>query len=402
MKNFITIAAHNTIENMKSEADIICPGKGDQLVIQKAIDDCISTGKNIYLLNGTYVIDDFYDMGDGGPKCSLCVPNCRREIYILGQNFTYIKDGGGVIFYVPESTLDSIDEESVDVLRTTWTNRGITSGAALKFENISIALSCNQKPIRCIDLRRCDRVEIKNVRLTAYYDMDAGLGKPPVVPAEGCIGLTMTDGSNNCFSEYTNVFAFGFYEGFQAGGEHVVMTACGAAMCYYGYTFGNYEINCGANHPITLINCCDERNVCLPLFNICGDEAGGKRIQGDQEVTMISYNIERIAAQCPGGVLGDVMREVHPGTWKGNIDFTAQLAWCCTNEKHFQMWENDGSGTGFKTRNNCHKHLCSTEERLSYYPMYGQQIFDTDLNKMLICVDPSSKKWVDLNGNIVS
>jgi hypothetical protein len=178
------------------------------------------------------------------------------------------------------------------------------------------------------------------------------------------------------------------------------MINCGAIMCYYGHTFGNYKLNCGANHPITLINCMDERNVNLPLFNDCGDGDGhGGRLHGEQEVTMISFNIERLAEQTPGGVLGDLMREVTPGTFKGQIEFTAQPAWCHTNEKNFQLWENDGSGKGFKTRNSCHKLVCDTKERLSYYPMLGQQIFDTDLNKMLICIDPATKKWVDFNGN---
>jgi hypothetical protein len=45
-----------------------------------------------------------------------------------------------------------------------------------------------------------------------------------------------------------------------------------------------------------------------------------------------------------------------------------------------------------------HKTVCGTEERLSYYPSLGQQIFDTDLNKLLICVDADNKKWVDANG----
>ena len=93
------------------------------------------------------------------------------------------------------------------------------------------------------------------------------------------------------------------------------------------------------------------------------------------------------------------MREEIPGTWKGNIDFTAQCAWNSTNSKDFQLWENDGSGSGIKTRNNCHKTVCTTAERLSYYPTLGQQIFDTDLNKMVICIDPQQKKWVDFNGN---
>ena len=71
------------------------------------------------------------------------------------------------------------------------------------------------------------------------------------------------------------------------------------------------------------------------------------------------------------------------------------------NTEDFQLWENDGSGAGFKTRNNCHKLICTTKERINYYPTYGQQIFDTDLNKMLICIDPANKKWVDYNGNEV-
>ena len=71
------------------------------------------------------------------------------------------------------------------------------------------------------------------------------------------------------------------------------------------------------------------------------------------------------------------------------------------NEVHFQLWENDGSGSGFRTRNSCHKLACSTEERLSYYPTYCQQIYDTDLKKSLICIDPANKTWVDAMGNEV-
>ena len=253
-----------------------------------------------------------------------------------------------------------------------------------------------------MDLRRCDRIDAKNVFFLGYAEMSGGLGNPPVVATEGCIGLTMTDGSNHSYSNLKNVGASGFYEGIQISGEHVVLINCNAIMNYYGYTFGNYGISCGANHPITLINCMDERNVCLPLFNSCGDsDKQGNRMQGLQEVSMISFNIERFPQQTPGQVLKDLMKEVYPGTWRGNIDFTAQPGWNHINEVNFPIWENDGSGSGFKTRNIAHKTVCSSEERLSYYPMLGQQIFDTTLNKMVVCVDPANKKWVDFLGNEV-
>lgn len=394
--SYVTVAAADSTNEAKAAADFVCTGKNDELTIQAAVDKCAAECKNVYLFNGCYRIDAFYDKQDGGISCAICFPNAMREIKFIGQNSIYQKDGIGVRLYVTEKALDSV-EDDVDVIRTVWTKAGISNGSALAIENISVGLSHNQKPVRCIDLRRCDRPELKNIKLIAFIDMEAGLGKPPVPAIEGCIGLTTTDGSNAHYSNYTNVSATGFYEAIQVSGEHVVLINCAAIMNVYGYTFGNYKVNCGANHPITLINCMDERNVNLPLFNACGD-AG---IQGGQEVTMISFNIERIAEQTPGKVLGDLMREVHPGTWCGNIDFTAQPAWGHINEKNFQLWENDGSGTGFRTRNNNHKTVCSTAERLSYYPTYAQQIFDTDLNKMVICVDVENKKWVDFNGNTV-
>ena len=119
--------------------------------------------------------------------------------------------------------------------------------------------------------------------------------------------------------------------------------SCGATGGRYGFTFGNYPTNCGGNHSLTLINCMDERNINLPLFNQCGDSDGrGGRLQGGQEVTLISFNMERVERQTPGGKLGDLMREMYPGTWRGSIDFTLQPDWCCTNSVDCPIRENGG------------------------------------------------------------
>ncbi len=408
---YIYIAASNSTEEYKSKADYVCSGTNDELIIQKAIDLCIEQDKNLFILNGKYNIDAFYDRSDNGPATAICIPNAHREIKIIGQNHEYgmqKRYDNGVVFYVSQNALNTIKNDSVDVIRGTWTRNGIQNGSSLNMENIAVVLANNSHPIRCVDLRRTDRVDLKNISLISYGDSIApnskvGLVIPPSIPAKGCIGLTMTDGSNYDYSNYTNVQAWGFDEGIQVGGEHVVCINCGATMGNYGFTFGNYEVNCGSNHPITLINCLDERNINLPYFGKwCGDSDGkGSRLVGNQEITLIGFNIERVAAQTPGGKLGDLMKEEIPGSWCGNIEFTAQPAWCAINEVNFKLWESDGSGSKIKTRNICHKTVCSTAERNSYYPTLGQQVFDTDLNKMLICIDTDKKLWVDFLGNKV-
>jgi hypothetical protein len=69
------------------------------------------------------------------------------------------------------------------------------------------------------------------------------------------------------------------------------------------------------------------------------------------------------------------------------------------NSVDLPLWAEDGSGKGFRTINNAQKSACTSAERRSYYPQYMQQIFDLDLNKLLICIDPSKRKWVDALGN---
>ena len=405
----VIVAAANSYEESKKQADFVCGGKNDELTIQKALEKCDRENKRLQLLNGMYHIDGFYDFDDSGDRTAILIPRKWKEISIIGQNHEYgfqKNIDNGVVLYVSAEALDSVGSQGADVLRGEWTRAGIQNGASLRMENIAVMLADNRRKIRCIDLRRTDRAELKNITLVSYADdilkKGTGLDNPPGMPAEGCIGLTMTDGSNNSYSNYVNVQTYGFDEGIQVGGEHVVLINCGCAMGNYGFTFGNYHSSCGSNHPITLINCMDERNVNMPLFNRCGDDSkNGRWMQGRQEVTFINFNMERVEHKTPTGKHGSFMREVHPGTWRGRMEITIQPDWNALNSTCCQIWENDGSGSGIKTVNSAHKSMCGTGERMSYYPTLGQQIFDTDLNKPVICVDPQKRKWVDFNGNPV-
>lgn len=42
--DYIYIAANNNTEEFKSKADFVCSGSGDELTLQKAIDECVNMG----------------------------------------------------------------------------------------------------------------------------------------------------------------------------------------------------------------------------------------------------------------------------------------------------------------------------------------------------------------------
>ena len=405
---WVRVAAADSRSEARSAADFVCTGTNDEAVIQRAVDLCRMNGKQMFLFAGLYRLGSVRDFGDGGPRAAICLRNMHREFAMIGERRQVTgtpKDMlvNGIVLYLQPEALAGLGEESVDILRGEWSKRGIMNGSALRMENIAVFAPDSQHPLRAIDLQRVNSAELRNVQIRAFGTATLnGLvypyGNPPPPHPEN-IGITLTDGSNNVPVNLLNVSATGFGQGFQVGGEHVVMISCSATFGGYGFTFGNYPYHCGFNHPITLINCCDEQNINLPLFNSCGDNGGD--LHGRQEVTMVSFNCERVAAHAPGKKLGDLMREVRPGTWRGNISFTRQPRWNAINSVDEPIWAEDGSGTGFVTRNNAHRPACGSDERRSYYPQYMQQVYDTDLDKLLICTDPAKRIWRDTMGTVV-
>lgn len=405
---WLRVAASNSRTQARESADFVCTGTNDEQTIQHAIDACKTSGKQLFLFAGLYKLDAVTDFGDAGPKAAICIRNMHREFAIVGERRQitgYPKDMlvNGVVLYLQPHSLAAAEGKSIDIVRGEWSKQGILNGSALKMENIAIFAPSSQEPLRALDLQRVNSVELHNIVLRAFgtailNGLTYPYGNPPAPNIEN-IGVTLTDGSNNAPVNLVNVSAAGFGQGFQVGGEHVVMINCSAVFGLYGFTFGNYPYHCAFNHPITMINCCDEQNVNLPLFNSCGDNGG--ELHGCQEVTMISFNCERVADHVPGKKLGSLMREVKPGTWRGNISFTRQPKWNAINSVDEPIWAEDGSGRAFVTRNNAHALACTTAERLKYYPQYMQQVFDTDLNKLLICVDPPKRIWCDAMGNVI-
>ena len=410
---WVKVAAADSSAAAKAAADFVCPGTNDQEVLQAALDRCKNEERDLFLYNGVYMIDAFSERADKGPRAAVCIPNMKRNFVLRGQSFFQAgrdtSPSNGVVLYARSDIWRTAGDGIPSVLRGEWTKNGIGSlfGGGLRIENVSVFICDAQHPARCIDLRCNDGVEVRNMRLRGMGDRcmrgDAFPYRkfgPLPVPHIDAIGITMTGGSNLPLARYDNIYVSGFGQAFQVGGEHVICNDCLANFNLYGWTFGNYEFGTphGAadNHPIVLINCGDEQNVHLPLFAKCGDHGG--RIHGLQSVTMIGMDFERVPGYTIGGKTGDNMRETLPGTWRGRIEYTMQPAWHATNAVHQALWAEDGSGSGFETRNLAHKRIGTSAERRTYYPHLGQQYFDTDLGKLLICTDPAKHKWVDAMG----
>ena len=408
---WVKVAAANSSAAATSAADFVCTGEHDEETIQRAIDLCAADGRGLLLHNGLYRIDAFRDWGDGGPRAAVRVPLVRRTFAIEGTEAFQNGDGAvpedlsnwrnGVVWYVREEAWETAGEGVPSVLRGAWCRTSSQNATGIRIANVSVFVCDPQRPVRCIDCRWWDAVRARDMTLFAigrriieHDEHPYRKFGPLKMPHHDCIGLTMTSGSNTPVSRFDNILAIGFGQGIQAGGEHVVCNDCYASKGLYGWTFGNYEYSRGAhNHPIVLVNCADEQNVHLPLFAAESDAS-----YKHQSVTMIGCNFERMAHLVIGGKLGDGMREAKPGTWRGRIEYTDMPGEASPNEVELPLWEPDGSGSGFETRNLAHKRVGTSAERRSYHPFPGQQFFDTDLGKLLVCADPAKRLWVDALG----
>ena len=60
-----------------------------------------------------------------------------------------------------------------------------------------------------------------------------------------------------------------------------------------------------------------------------------------------------------------------------------------------------GIGANLKSRNNAQKQMRSTAERLGYAPNYMQQVWDTDKNRLCVCIGPDKPLLVGAMGKKV-
>lgn len=419
----VLVASSETSDDIKESADYVCTGTNDETVIQQAINFIASKGGGkVRLSNGTFYIGSF-SQSDTGGYSALILPQTsgyNYNIEILGASlqFGWTKSSTyseGTKIEITESCYESLSSGTAyTIIRSGYVASlmNTPSHVSMILRDMLFLIPSNQKKITCIDNLYTNRVLIERVQFRAYKpNYDGYTSGTPQVATEGCIAMRSMGGSNSgCLADYRNMSAFGFYEGFKLGSEHIIGLNLSAIYCVYGYTFGNYHWANVMAHPITLINCCDERNVNLPLFVDNGfaqsnGYTNASSTTGYQAITMIDFNIERgDTSATPGGVIGDLATESTPGKFRGSIEYTMTYgsgSGYNSNNTTQYFWAS-GSGEGFVSRNQAQTLGGTSATRRTYAPNYLQQYYDTTAGKMLWCVDPANKTWKDADGNTVS
>ena len=400
--NVINIAAFDSSATDKDNADYICDGINDEEEINNAINN---HGSNITvnLFKGTYYIDSFNEY-DGFEKSAIVVKpigNSYRSVLIKGQRHYY----NGTKIVVRESAFSQISADdkvpsAFNVLSTTnQTGNDNQAFWYVSLQDLFISIPNGNNPCIIVNLQNAGCGEEKNLRISAFGTNEFPEYKPsdynPENISHGIVGIRAFHGwTYGDTVRFDNICVWGCYHGFELGAEHMIVSCCRTRYNYCGWTFGSYykDLKRGAfDHPITLINCCDEKSLYGPKFEYCGLlNTNDYNIEYDtklQCVTFIDWNME---------VPTYPAEETTPGIFCGTVQFSAGGG-TYGNSKRVKFWK-EGSGLNFRTINSSHSLGGSSEERKKYIPMYMQQYYDMDLNKLLIY---NGENWVDCSGNII-
>ena len=382
----VYVAAANSAEADKSAADFVCTGKNDEAVLNQAI-EALVRGGTVKLADGDYYIDAFPHEGNTAVLFGYNEGRARTINFVGGTENKGYNTRFGVGIHVTEAAMAVMDVEKGPYRVFCGTAKkpkapGVffkyTFVNNVNFSDIQVLFHDASKPVRGIDGSCFGNMLLDMVGVyTENYFNDRFLRRKPAKPAKGSIGVLSCHGANDEASRlgYNFVNVGGLHTGFAFQGvEHLVLKACTASRCCYGYrTIG------ALRKTMTWINCCDEGNTHLPLF--CGSG----------HLTALDFNIERFSADSipdsPDGP-GSAAKEDRPGAWHGHISYTLE-----GNAFGLKRFWADGSGLNVRTENLNH----SRTERPKF-PEYLETYFDKKTNKTLTW---NGSIWVDAMGTPV-
>ena len=160
----VWLAASDSRPAAKAAADYVCTGTNDELVIQRAIDDCAASGRQLFVFAGLYRLDAVHEFDDGGPRAAVVIRNMHRTFELVGERRYVIgwpkgMETNGVVFYLRPEALPK-DGTSVDIVRGEWSKEGIMNGSALNMENLVIWAPDSQHNLRALEGGRLCRAHV--------------------------------------------------------------------------------------------------------------------------------------------------------------------------------------------------------------------------------------------------
>lgn len=388
------VCAANSSEWDKLRADYICTGSHDETVINEAINRVKKQIGTVELCDGDYYIDGFsnYLLAGKTEKVAICV---KKDAIGVGVTLTGKSTGKpqNAVLHINESAFDGLNDETPSVISGGSSETGYVGGCGFNVRHLKIELPNTKHKCIAVNYQHSYWGIIDSCTLTCL-----GFGQDNI-PVEGLIGLRGWAGwSDGSIIGAYDTYASGFRVAFQLGGEHAICERLGTRFCYTSYTFGEYPLDAhsGAQvHPITIINCCDEHQATLPKFFDSGN--ADSRNAGRCQVDFIGFNIEYYPLITGTPIVGAT--EVADGGWVGRIEYSVE-----NNENNANVtipfWA-EGHGKNFRTLNTAQKQMGTTDLRKTFAANYMQQYYDTDLNKIVYCKEPSTKTWIDAMGNIV-
>ena len=393
----VRVSAYNSSSYDKAKSDYICDGVNDENEINQAIKDVIKNCGTVILCDGDYNIHKFneYTIAGKKEKIAICVETSSeaKGVTIRGESENKVNS---VNIHLSNNAWSGIAEDEIpSIFGGGSKETGYVGGVGFDVKHISIIVDSREHPCIAINMQHAYWGIIDSCSIVVN-----GFGQDKI-PCENLIGIRgfagWTDGRN---VEIKNSYVSGFRVAFQLGGEHLICTQLGARYNYTAYTFGEYpldsgDVNPAQVHPITLINCCDEHSATLPKFYKSGNASD--RGAGRCLVNFIDFNIEYYPLITGTPIVGAM--EEFEGGWVGQIDYAIEDDER-SNKVGIPFWA-DGHGSNFKSTNTAQAQLGSTALRNSFAPNYMQQYYDTDLNKIVYCKEPSTKTWIDAMGNIV-
>ena len=390
----IYVAASDSTAKDKAMADYICDGTNDTDIIQAVINSCTKSA-NIIFMDGTYSLNP-YKVDSEGNYGALIIPKVNRHLVLSSINPVPLCNG--VNFVLTQSVYEGLGTTAeYSLIRGAVDSSPL--GNDITVNGINFQIYDNLKKVICIDgqylghlsLYAC-RAIVTNQMVTSWESLPANFHIPNI----NCVAFRGLGKSQHAYSKWSKCSANSFGIGFACQGEHLMLENNGAVMCYYGHTFNYFEskvsqIYGAYAHGMILRNELEELCLNMPYF---GENTF------NQTLDITDFHIEWKPAFYSQS--GNLATELVAGSWRGSITYQIQFGANrnLSNLVDEKFWA-DGNGIGMFSQNQAHTPACTTVIRNTYAPTYMQKVYDTTLNKEVICIDTANKTWVDVNGNNV-